>query len=82
MTRATITIGRTALAALEQYEAACRELAEVQPPALLAEPRAWAEWTATINGIRARRDEAAELLASMVAVAMRMAVAEAEKEVA
>ena len=81
MTRATITIGGVALAALEQYEAACRELAAVAPPALMATPEQWATWTATMNDIRARRDEAAELLASMVAVAMRMAVTE-QQEVA
>ena len=77
--RTTITIGTTARTALEQYESCGRELADLPAPRLMADQDEWFEWVTKRNEIRERRAEAADLLASMVAVAMRMAI---EKEVA
>ena len=82
MARTTITIGATARQALEQYEACERELAALPAPRLMADQDEWFAWSTKRNEIRERRAEAADMLASMVAVAMRLALAEREKEVA
>lgn len=74
MTKMTITIGATALDALQRYETAVRDLNALPVPSIMATSDEWTSMSLRATTLRRERDQAAELLASMVAVAMRMAL--------
>lgn len=77
--RTIITITKTAREALERYEAAEECILALPIPGILATESEWTAWRAARAPYERERAEAAELLASFVSLAMRMALNDQKK---